>query len=169
MWQTSFMKISLPYLLLLLNFAVCNATAAHLLEGKVVSVADGDTVTVLDDQKEQHKIRLLGIDAPEKSQAFGEKSKQSLRDMVHGKRVQVTYAKRDKYGRIVGKVMLDDEDICHQQIKRGLAWHYKKYQNEQTPEDRDTYSESENAARSQKLGLWTDAQPLAPWDFRKGK
>ncbi len=167
MWQTALMKISMPYLLLLLNLVVFNAHAVNLIEGKVVSVADGDTVTVLDDQKTQHKIRLLGIDAPEKSQAFGEKSKQSLHGMVHGKVVQVTYDKRDKYGRIVGKVLLGSQDICHQQIKLGLAWHYKKYQNEQTPEDRDAYSESENTARSQNLGLWVDAQPLAPWDFRK--
>jgi len=82
------MKIFLSLLLIFLNFAVANANAENILQGKVVSVADGDTLTLLDVNKTQHKIRLQGIDAPEKAQAFGEKSKQSLYDMVHGKTVQ---------------------------------------------------------------------------------
>lgn len=163
------MKKPISILLILLNFAVCGASANNLLQGKVVSVADGDTITVLDHNKTQHKIRLLGIDAPEKSQAFGEKSKQALAEMVHGQTVEVAYNKRDKYGRIVGKVLLGSEDVCHQQIKSGLAWHYKKYQGEQSPEDRSAYSDSERTAQSQNVGLWADAQPLAPWDYRKNK
>jgi endonuclease YncB( thermonuclease family) len=161
------MKIFLSLLLIFLNFAFVNANAENILQGKVVSVADGDTITVLDVNKTQHKIRLQGIDAPEKAQAFGEKSKQSLHDMVHGKTVQVFFTKTDKYGRIVGKVFLDTQDICHQQIKSGLAWHYKKYQNEQPQEDQSAYSASELTAKSQRLGLWSDASPIAPWDYRK--
>lgn len=161
------MKIFLSLLLIFLNFSVANASAENILQGKVVSVADGDTLTVLDVNKIQHKIRLQGIDAPEKAQAFGEKSKQSLYDMVHGKTVQVSFTKNDKYGRIVGKVFLDTQDICHQQIKSGLAWHYKKYQNEQPLEDRDAYSSSELTAQSQKVGLWSEPQPTPPWDYRK--
>jgi endonuclease YncB( thermonuclease family) len=161
------MKIFLPLLLIFVNFAFGNANAENILQGKVVSVADGDTITVLDVNKTQFKIRLQGIDAPEKAQAFGEKSKQSLYDMVHGKTVQVSFTKNDKYGRIVGKVFLDTQDICHQQIKSGLAWHYKKYQDEQPLEDRDAYSASELTAKSQKLGLWSEPLPIPPWDFRK--
>ncbi len=161
------MKIFLSLLLIFLNFSVANASAENILQGKVVRVADGDTLTILDVNKTQHKIRLQGIDAPEKAQAFGEKSKQSLYDMVHGKTVQVSFTKNDKYGRIVGKVFLDTQDICHQQIKSGLAWHYKKYQNEQPLENRDAYSASELTAQSQKVGLWSEPQPLAPWDYRK--
>lgn len=161
------MKIFLPFLLIALNFAFCNAQAENILQGKVVSVADGDTITVLDANKTQHKIRLQGIDAPEKAQAFGEKSKQALHGLVHGKTVQVAFTKQDKYGRIVGKVFLDTQDICHQQIKSGLAWHYKKYQNEQPLADRDAYSASELTAKSQQLGLWSEPQPMPPWDFRK--
>jgi len=161
------MKIFLSFLLIFLNFAFANAGAENILQGKVVSVADGDTITILDVNKTQHKIRLQGIDAPEKAQAFGEKSKQSLYEMVHGKTVQVSFTKNDKYGRIVGKVFLDTQDICHQQIKSGLAWHYKKYQDEQPLAERQTYSVSESNAKSQQLGLWSDAQPLAPWDYRK--
>ena len=158
------MKLLLSCLLI---FSVCTASASKILQGKVVSVADGDTITVLDAEKNQHKIRLQGIDAPEKAQAFGAKSKQALYEMVHGKTVQVSFEKSDKYGRILGKVLLDGQDICHQQIKAGLAWHYKKYQNQQPLVDRDAYSASETAAKSEKLGLWSDPRPVAPWDFRK--
>ena len=152
---------------LLLIFSVCSASASKMLQGKVVSVADGDTITVLDAEKIQYKIRLQGIDAPEKAQAFGAKSKQALYEMVHGKTVQVSFEKSDKYGRILGKVLLDGQDICHEQIKAGLAWHYKKYQNQQPLVDRDAYSASETAAKNEKLGLWSDPRPVAPWDFRK--
>ena len=158
------MKLLLSFLLI---FSVCTASASKIIQGKVVSVADGDTITVLDAEKTQHKIRLQGIDAPEKAQAFGAKSKQALYEMVHGKTVQVSFEKSDKYGRILGKVLLDGQDICHQQIKAGLAWHYKKYQNQQPLVDRDAYSASETAAKNEKLGLWSDPRPMAPWDFRK--
>jgi endonuclease YncB( thermonuclease family) len=158
------MKLLLSFLLI---FSVCTASASKILQGKVVSVADGDTITVLDAEKTQHKIRLQGIDAPEKAQAFGAKSKQALYEMVHGKTVQVSFEKSDKYGRILGKVLLDGQDICLQQIKAGLAWHYKKYQNQQPLADRDAYSASETAAKNEKLGLWSDPRPVAPWDFRK--
>ena len=158
------MKLLLSFLLI---FSVCTASASKILQGKVVSVADGDTITVLDAEKIQHKIRLQGIDAPEKAQAFGAKSKQALYEMVHGKTVQVSFEKSDKYGRILGKVLLDGQDICHQQIKEGLAWHYKKYQNQQPLVDREAYSASETAAKNEKLGLWSDPRPVAPWDFRK--
>ena len=158
------MKLLLSFLLI---FSVCTASASKIIQGKVVSVADGDTITVLDANKTQHKIRLQGIDAPEKAQAFGAKSKQALYEMVHGKTVQVSFEKSDKYGRILGKVLLDGQDICHQQIKAGLAWHYKKYQNQQPLADRDAYSASETAAKNEKLGLWSDPRPVAPWDFRK--
>ena len=158
------MKLLLSFLLI---FSVCTASASKILQGKVVSVADGDTITVLDAEKTQHKIRLQGIDAPEKAQAFGAKSKQALYEMVHGKTVKVSFEKSDKYGRILGKVLLDGQDICHQQIKAGLAWHYKKYQNQQPLADRDAYSASETAAKNEKLGLWSDPRPVAPWDFRK--
>lgn len=149
--------------LLLLGGALNAAT----LQGKVIGVADGDTVTLLDAQKNQHKIRLQGIDAPEKAQAFGNKSKQSLHEMVHGKEVTVDFQKKDKYGRTVGKVLVNNTDVCLEQIKRGMAWHYKQYANEQAPEDRDIYAQSELTARSQSVGLWKDKSPTPPWSFRQ--
>ena len=155
-------KFLLIFTLFLLNFV-----HAKTLEGLVVGVADGDTITVLDQQKNTYKIRLQGIDAPEKKQAFGEKSKQSLHDLVHSKQVRIEYDKEDKYGRIVGKVTLGDLDICLQQLSLGLAWHYKKYQNEQPASDQTVYSDTELKSKSLKLGLWADNAPMPPWEFRK--
>ena len=155
-------KLILVLILFLSNFAY-----AKTIEGLVVWVADGDTITVLDQQKNTYKIRLQGIDAPEKKQAFGEKSKQSLHDLVHSKQVRIEYDKEDKYGRIVGKVTVDDVDVCLQQLVLGMAWHYKKYQNEQSVSDRALYSETELKSQSLKLGLWTDDTPMPPWEFRK--
>ena len=155
-------KVLLIFILFLSNFV-----HAKTLEGLVVGVADGDTITVLDQQKNTYKIRLQGIDAPEKKQAFGEKSKQSLHDLVHSKQVRIEYDKEDKYGRIVGKVTIGDLDICLQQLSLGLAWHYKKYQNEQSTSDQAVYSDTELKSKSLKLGLWADDAPMSPWEFRK--
>lgn len=146
---------------------LAGALNAATLQGKVIGVADGDTLTLLDAQKNQHKIRLQGIDAPEKAQAFGNKSKQSLHEMVHGKEVFVDVQKMDKYGRSVGKILVNQTDACLEQIKRGMAWHYKQYANEQSPEDRDVYAQAESTARAQSLGLWKDKSPTPPWAFRK--
>lgn len=155
-------KLVLVIFLFLSTFA-----NAKTIEGLVVGVSDGDTITVLDQQKNSYKIRLQGIDAPEKKQAFGEKSKQSLHDLVHSKQVRIEYDKEDKYGRIVGKVTVDDVDVCLQQLVLGMAWHYKKYQNEQSVSDRALYSETELKSKSLKLGLWSDDTPMPPWEFRK--
>ena len=143
---------------------------ADTLLGKVINVADGDTITVLDDTHTQHKIRLTGIDAPEKRQAFGNVSKQSLVEQVAGQSVAVEWVKVDKYGRKVGKVLLAGLDCNLVQIKRGLAWHYKQYQREQSPTDQQSYAAAEIEARQVQAGLWRDADPVPPWEFRhKGK
>ncbi len=135
--------------------------------GKVIGIADGDTATVLDDTNIQHKIRFLGIDAPEKKQAFGQKSKQNLSGLIFGKTVTFQVLKRDKYNREVAKILLDGKDINLQQIKDGFAWHYKDYQREQTADDQKLYAVAEEEARQTKRGLWFDAQPQKPSDFRK--
>ena len=154
------------FLLIFILF-LSNIACAKTIEGLVVGVADGDTITVLDQEKITYKIRLQGIDAPEEKQAFGEKSKQSLHDLVHSKQVRIEYDKEDKYGRIVGKVTVDDVDVCLQQLVLGMAWHYKKYQNEQSVSDRALYSDTELKSKSLKLGLWSDDTPMPPWEFRK--
>lgn len=143
----------------------CSLHAAAL-QGKVVGVADGDTITVLDANNIQHKIRLQGIDAPETAQAFGQKSKQSLSQMVQSKQVTVVYQKKDKYGRTLGKVFHNGTDVCLEQINLGMAWHYKKYASDQPKEDRETYAQAELAARTKTIGIWKDKNPTPPWEFR---
>lgn len=140
---------------------------AATLEGVVVGVSDGDTVTVLDSDKQQHKIRLSGIDAPEKSQPFGEASKQSLSEMLFKKSVMVVWDKHDRYGRTVGKIFVGGQDVNLQQIRRGMAWHYKAYAHEQPPEDRESYDEAERLARAGQRGLWREPTPTPPWDYRR--
>ena len=143
---------------------------AETLLGKVIHVQDGDTITVLDETNTQHKIRLSGIDAPERRQAFGNVSKESLAEQVAGQSVAVEWDKVDRYGRKVGKVLLAGMDSNLVQIKRGLAWHYKQYEREQSHADRQSYAAAEAEAREAKLGLWRDAKPMPPWEFRhKGK
>ncbi|MGJ0302481.1 thermonuclease family protein [Aliarcobacter cryaerophilus] len=131
------------------------------LIGKVVKVSDGDTVTILTSDKTQHKIRLNDIDAPEKKQNFGNKSKDNLAKYIAGKTVTVKYNKTDKYKRILGTIYYNNTDINLQQVKDGYAWVYKKYSNNQT------YYKAEKLARDKKIGLWSDKKPLEPWEFRK--
>lgn len=154
---------------------------AEALHGRVVGVSDGDTITVLDITNQQHKIRLSGIDAPEKAQPFGQRSKENLSRHVFGQDVSVEWHKQDRYKRIVGKVMVADPscreavcpktfDACHAQITAGLAWWYSKYAKDQSREDAQRYELAEQEARSHRLGLWSDPQPIPPWDWRhKGK
>jgi endonuclease YncB( thermonuclease family) len=146
-------------------FAALNLHAEVLL-GRVVHVADGDTITLLDSKKIQHKIRLSGIDAPEKYQPFADESKKSLSDLVADQNVTVYWDKQDKFSRKLGKVMLNNLDCNLEQISRGMAWHYKKYQNEQSLVDRQTYASAEEEARLNKSGLWIDSEPTSPWEFR---
>jgi endonuclease YncB( thermonuclease family)/methylphosphotriester-DNA--protein-cysteine methyltransferase len=142
--------------------------SGNVIEGKVVKVSDGDTITVLDKANKQHKIRFQGIDAPESKQDFGQVSKDNLARMIFGKEVKVVWSKQDKYGRTVGKVLLDGQDINIEQVKAGLAWHYKKYADEQPPEDRVTYAAAETEARAARRGLWQDSNPTPPGDWRAG-
>lgn len=154
-------------LLLAALWLFANTSAADTLNGRVVGVSDGDTVTVLDDTNTQWKIRLLGIDAPEKKQAFGNRSKQSLSALVFNRQVVVEYGKKDKYGRTVGKILVGGVDANLEQVKAGMAWHYKKYQREQSEADRIAYAQAEDRARAGKVGLWLDLEPAPPWDWRK--
>lgn len=144
---------------------VCT-THAETITGRVVGVADGDTITVLDADKVRHKIRLAGIDAPEKKQAFGNRSKESLSDLVFDQTVDVETTKRDRYGRQIGKVLVNGRDVNLVQVVRGMAWFYRKYQREQSPNDQRLYEAAEDAAKAGRQGLWLDVVPVAPWEFR---
>lgn len=152
-------------------FLVCLASwcQAEVIRGKVVAVLDGDTITVLDAGHVQHRIRLAGIDAPEKYQPYGQRSKQSLSDLVSSRQVDVHTEKRDRYGREVGRVMLGDEDVNLEQVLRGMAWFYRQYQRELSAEDRARYGAAEQQAQTAKIGLWRDDLPQPPWEFRRLK
>ena len=154
----------------LLSIAVSTAAIAERLNCpcKVVKVSDGDTVHVLDLVNTRIKIRLGGIDAPEKKQAYGRKSSKNLARYIAGQSVQVEYRKKDRYGRIIGKILKAGQDINLQQVKDGFAWHYQYYQKDQSPEDRLLYSAAEKEARKQQKGLWA-AAATAPWDYRRSK
>ena len=148
---------------------LCGHAHAETLMGVVVGIADGDTITVLDAERQQHKIRLAGIDAPEKKQPFGQKSKASLSSMVFGKRVTVEWTKRDRYRRIIGLVLINGVDSNLEQVKAGMAWWYRQYAKEQTTPQRAAYETAENQAKAGRVGLWVDANPVAPWEFRHRK
>ena len=143
---------------------------AEELIAKVIKVSDGDTITVLDNNKQKHKIRLKGIDAPESQQMYGDISTQSLAELVYDKEVLVTWDKKDKYYRILGKVIVDGKDANYLQLKKGLAWYYKQYEKDLSDEDKHRYSEAEEWARNYNEGLWADSNSIPPWEFRrKGK
>lgn len=145
------------------------AVSAETITGKVVGVTDGDTLTVLDASHQQFKIRLAGIDAPEKGQPFGNRAKESLSEMVFNKQVVIESSKEDRYRRKVGKVQYDGTDVNLQQIKKGMAWHYIAYAKEQAPADREAYATAEAEARTQRRGLWRNTTQTAPWEFRQIK
>lgn len=141
---------------------------AEALVGQVIAVSDGDTIKVLDDTKKLFVIRLMGIDAPEKTQPFGQRSKQSLSDLVFHDRVEVQWNKQDRYSRVIGRVLrADGSDVCLEQLKRGMAWHYKQYAKDQFVGDRHKYDQAEQVAREAHIGLWADATPTPPWIWRK--
>ena len=162
MGKNFFQTIGTVFLSLVLSFSVWAD-----ITGKVIKIADGDTITVLDQYKVQHRIRLTGIDAPERKQAFGSRSKQSLSKLVFGKTVTVKTNKRDRYGRVLGKILINGIDVNKEQVKRGMAWH--GYFRDQTAADRVTYAKIEKSARKEQRGLWIDPNPLPPWKWRKLK
>jgi endonuclease YncB( thermonuclease family) len=154
--------------LVFIALAVLTTTSnADTLTGRVVGVADGDTLTVLDASNTQYKIRLAGIDSPEKKQSFGQVCKQSLSDLSYGRTVAIESNKLDRYGRVIGKVLVDGQDMNLEQIRRGCGWHYKRYQNEQILDDRLAYNAAEESARASRVGLWADRNPVPPWEWRK--
>lgn len=136
--------------------------------GRVIGISDGDTIAVLSDKKPV-TVRLAGIDAPEKGQDFSNTAKQFLSAAVNGKTVKLEGTKIDRYGRLVATVILDGQNVNLSLVNAGLAWHYKEYSAEQSAADRQLYATAETNARKAKLKIWSYANPVAPWDFRKGE
>lgn len=135
---------------------------AQTLTGKVIAVKDGDTIEMLVNNKPV-TIRLHGIDCPEKKQPFGQKARQLTSERCFGKTVKAVKVSKDRYRRIVARVVLPGGELLNLQLlKAGLAWHYTKYDHS------DEFALAEKEARSQKLGIWSVKDPVAPWDWRKG-
>jgi micrococcal nuclease len=134
-----------------------------IISGKVIGITDGDTFTLLTEAKHQEKIRLYGIDCPEKKQAFGLVAKQKLSQIIFGKQVRVEFKTYDRWKRVVGVVFQDSENINEAMLQYGLAWHFKKYDNNAE------WTSMEENARNKKVGLWVDPNPTPPWQSRKTK
>jgi micrococcal nuclease len=150
---------------LFLTLAFCLLLSARAraesFSGEVVGITDGDTISVMREGKAV-KIRLSGIDCPEKKQAYGDKAKHFASDLAFGKTVTVSYSKKDRYGRILGDVQLPGGKSLNQELLRaGYAWHYTKYSKDRT------LAELEEEARQAQRGLWQDRDPIPPWEFRK--
>jgi len=150
--------------LIVILTALVSASISFALQGKVIKIADGDTLTLLTVDKSQVRVRLYGIDAPESKQDYGTKSKQYLSKLVFGQIVDVEDLGKDLYGRTIGKVYLDDQYINLMMVQSGLAWWYKTY----AKADKEL-SLAQAKAKQQQLGLWALPNPIAPWEFRKAK
>lgn len=149
--------------MLLEPLAACAAEWA----GTVVGIADGDTLTLLDLGKTARRIRIDGIDAPERKQAYGQRARESLADLAQGRSAWAECSKSDRYGRAVCRVLVDGVDVGLEQLRRGLAWHYTKYAHEQSPQARLDYARAQQEARSSRTGLWSNDAPTPPWDHRR--
>jgi endonuclease YncB( thermonuclease family) len=154
------------YLVILLCLASPAHATADTLHGRVVRILDGDTVEVQDSASHTERVRLGGIDAPEKSQPFGAQAKQRMAALSGGQTVAVDWTKRDRNGRIVGKLILNGQDLGLAMVNTGLAWWYRKYADEQSAADQFIYAAAEQTARTAKRGLWAVVDPMAPWDYR---
>jgi len=150
-------------------FSAIPPALAELLHGQVVRVSDGDTLVVEDSNGTHHKIRLLGIDAPESAQAYGPAATEFLRSQALGAPATVHWQVRDRYQRVVGQVFVNAKDLGLEQIRAGLAWHYRAYAKDQAADDRLAYAAAELTARTEGQGLWAEAELTPPWDWRRAR
>ena len=127
---------------------------------RVVGVQDGDTLTCLDENNQQQKVRLAEIDAPELGQDFGKVSREALASMVFGKTVEVDDEGKDRYGRWIAHVLVNGSDVNREMVATGNAWHYAAYSKDQS------LAQLQSQARAQQIGLWAQPDPVAPWQFR---
>ena len=174
------MRFRMTFLAALLLTTSCgradSLAAAGALEGTVTYVYDGDTVTVRS-RGQDHRVRLQGIDAPEHDQPYGDASRDHLRRLVLNQDVRLETTGKDKYGRLLGKLWVQPADCrdCGKNLDAnlamltvGLAWYYRFFKDELTPEDQGRYEFAEYEAKAKRAGLWQDDNPTAPWDWPRG-
>ena len=140
-----------------------SAMQTRVVTGRVVSIADGDTVTVLDQENQQHRIRLAAIDTPERGQPFGQAARDAVGTLCFNRFVTVRVRETDRYGRLVGWIEADGQSVNHRLVRDGMAWHYKQY------DKSSDLAELEQLARQHRLGLWSEPNPIPPWEWRKQK
>lgn len=149
------------WILAIILSAAAHSSLAHQIDGQVVAVIDGDTLTVLDTLKQQHRVRLAEIDAPEKAQPFGRASKRALSEICFRRHARVTVFNVDRYGRIIGRVYCDGVDANLLQVQRGYAWVYDRYAKD------PLLKQAQAQARAANLGLWAEPNPVPPWEWRR--
>jgi endonuclease YncB( thermonuclease family) len=158
------LKLLILIVAIAINIAGCKNVEVNepvaAVVGKVVKVVDGDSLHVYSN-KGTYKIRLSGIDAPERGQAYGKRAKEHLEFLVAGKQVIAIVESKDRYGRYVASVKVQSKDVCAEMLTAGYAWHYKQYDNNKY------YDELQREAKKAKRGLWLDKKPQAPWEYRK--
>ncbi len=140
---------------------------AEKIFGHVIEVTSGDKLTLLDTSLATHKVRLIGIDAPESSQPYSKESQAKLFSLIHGKKVVVITNNRSHSNVLIGKVLLNKKDINLEQIKHGMAWTSYNYAKELSYVDQESYVNSQLQAKNKKLGLWHDSCPIEPWMYRQ--
>lgn len=164
-------RLVIQRLLLALGFAaaVCPARGADwVLEGRVVAVVDGDTLTLSDSSKVQHRIRIGGIGAPQRAQPFANVAKDRLSALTYGKIIRARCWKREADGKEVCALSDGVRNIGLEMIRDGLAWHDKRFEGEQTPQERERYAREEESAKAAKRGLWVETNAVAPWEWKAG-
>lgn len=167
-YRTGKMEITVRHLMVMMKLGLVITLTATIFSshadimGKVVRILDGDTIEVIEDKGVLTRVRLNGIDAPEKEQPFGQRSRQALTTLTAGKIVRVEGTKRDRYGRLLGTVWLDSSDINAAQIINGMAWAYRYRGKSIVP----AYEYLEETARKNRLGLWIEPAQEEPWRWR---
>jgi len=149
--------------ILIFSLLVISQNAPETIVGRVVKVTDGDTVTLLTKENQQIKIRLEGIDAPEKGQDFGNKATLYVRRLCEGKTVTVIKTGTDRYKRVLGILYVENLNVNEYLVCQGLAWHYKQFNKSHRLDS------IEKLARKEKLNIWSLPNPIPPWEYRKRK
>lgn len=149
-------------LLYFFSFWIISSTL-YSQQGTVIKVKDGDTIVILDDKKQTHTIRIANIDCPEKGQPFSKVAKDFVSNEIFGQPVYVEYLKTDRYGRTIGNVFYDDKSLSEELLKSGLAWHYSYYSKDKK------LASLELEARKKEIGLWSEKNPINPYDWRRRK
>lgn len=147
-----------------------NVPIAETFMAKVISVGDGDTLTVVDQQNQKMKIRLASIDAPEYKQDFGQESRAYLNQLIYGKTVKVQNLGQDPYHRVLAKIWYQDKDVQLQLLEEGMAWHYAYFaKKQQTDAEFKQYEQAQKQAKEKQVGLWQNPKAISPWDFKRNE